>query len=154
MNINNFNISIPQNNFIIKYRDNYVYFKYEEINENESKEPFYFIFNQNLFFFSKNNLIKVFYGNSNNILSRKYNQFSYIPLSESIKYDSKIIIRLLNYNKITYSYLISNKYFGFSEYDFSNLNILTIPFNIPDCDDNEILIFGEFNLINTSLFNY
>ena len=139
--LSNFNISIPQNNFIIKYRDNYVYFNYEEINENESKEPFYFIFNQNLFFFSKNNLIKVFYGNSNNILSRKYNQFSYIPLSESIKYDSKIIIRLLNYNKITYSYLISNKYFGFSEYDFSNLNILTIPFNISNCDDNEILIF-------------
>ena len=98
----------------------------------------HFIFNQNLFFFSKNNLIKVFYGNSNNILSRKYNQFSYIPLSESIKYDSKIIIRLLNYNKITYSYLISNKYFGFSEYDFSNLNILTIQFNISNCDDNEI----------------
>ena len=87
-------------------------------------------------------------------MSRKYNQFSYIPLSESIKYDSKIIIRLLNYNKITYSYLISNKYFGFSEYDFSNLNILTIPFNIPNCDDNEILIFGEFNSIKTSLFNY
>ena len=87
-------------------------------------------------------------------MSRKYNQFSYIPLSESIKYDSKIIIRLLNYNKITYSYLISNKYFGFSKYDFSNLNILTIPFNIPNWDDNEILIFGEFNSIKTSLFNY
>ena len=36
---------------------------------------------------------------------------------------------------------MSNKYFGFSEYDFSNLNILTIPFNIHNCDDNEILIF-------------
>ena len=36
---------------------------------------------------------------------------------------------------------MSNKYFGFSEYDFSNLNILTIPFNISNCDDNEILIF-------------
>ena len=148
--LSNFNISIPQNYFIIKYRDNYVNFKYEEINENESKEPFYFIFNQdiaNIFFFSKNNLIKVYYGNSNNIFSREYNQFSYIPLSESIKYDSKIIIRLFNNNKITYSYLMSNKYFGFSEYDFSNLNILTIPFNIPDCEDNEILIFGGFNSI-------
>ena len=51
--LSNFNISIPQNNFIIKYRDNYVNFKYEEINENESKEPFYFIFNQNIFFFQK-----------------------------------------------------------------------------------------------------
>ena len=142
-----FNITIPQNFFIIKYRDDYVNFKYEEINEsNDSYEPFYFIFNQdisNIFFFSKNNLIKVFYGNSNNIFSRKYNQFSYIPLEECIKYDSKIIIRLLNKNKITYSYLMSNKYIGFSEYDFSNLNILSIPFNIPNIDD-EILIFGEF----------
>ena len=49
-----FNITIPQNFFIIKYRDDYVNFKYEEINEsNDSYEPFYFIFNQdisNIFF--------------------------------------------------------------------------------------------------------
>ena len=145
-----FNISVPQNNVIIKYRDNYVNFKYEEIDENESKEPFYFVFNQdiaNIFFFSKNNLIKVFYGNSNKIFSRKYNQFSYISLYECIRYDSKIIIRLLTNNKITYSYLMSNKYIGFSEYDFSNVNTLTIPFNIPNCDNNELLIFGGFNSI-------
>ena len=40
----------------MKYRDNYVNFKYEEIDENESKEPFYFVFNQdiaNIFFFLK-----------------------------------------------------------------------------------------------------
>ena len=143
----NIQIKIPIKNLIIEYKENYPNFKYEEI-ENEN-ELYYFLFNQNItniFFFSKNNVIKVFYGISNLIFSRKFNQYSYISNKECIIYNSTIIIRLLsNDKKITFSYLLSNKNFGFSEYDFSSLNNLIIPINISNCVDNEIYLFGGFN---------